>query len=61
MKTLQMMIELQYDADIMHGDDQEARDWFINDILQGDGGLSLYSSEIGDTIGAVRVIQIVSQ
>jgi len=61
MKSLTLVIELEYDDEIMHHDDQEARDWFYNNILLGRGGLLLHSNEIGDTIGSVTVADIVEQ
>jgi len=61
MKTLKMVIELTYDDDGMHGDDQDSIDWFENDILlqKAEGEeLFLHSKEINDTIGAVKVLSI---
>ncbi len=54
---VQMLIELDYDADLMHGGDQESKAWFRNEIMGGKRGqLILHSNEIGDEIGEVRVI-----
>jgi len=33
MKTLKLVIELTYDEDAVHGNEQESIDWFENDIL----------------------------
>ena len=55
MKTIQMLIELTYDAEIMHGDDEESRNWFYDEVLYKDQ-LLLHSNEIGDTIGTVKVL-----
>ncbi len=60
MAKLKLEIDLIYDEDLMHGTDDEAIEWFRNDILLGDGGLILHSNEIGDTIGKVSVNDIVS-
>lgn len=57
MRKALMTIELEYDADIMHGDDQESVDWFYSEILSEEKGmLILHSNEIGDVIGTVRVL-----
>lgn len=56
MKKLQLVIELEYDDKLMHGDDEEAKDWFIKDVLYNDGTLILHSNEIGDQVGFVKVI-----
>ena len=58
---LRMWIELDYDADAKHGDDEEAIQWFKRDVLltPPDGGeLFLWSNEIGDEIGQVRVLKL---
>ena len=62
MKKLRLTITLEYDDVSMHGDDEEAAEWFLHDVL----------NEIGDTImgevggpeplllhsGAVRVLSV---
>lgn len=59
MKKIRLEIELEYDEELMHNDDQEAIDWFHNDILIGENGLLLlHSNEIGDGIGKVKGIRI---
>jgi len=59
MRKIRMIIELEYDNDIMHREDAEAIDWFYNEILVGKGGqLILHSNEIGDEIGKVKGIKI---
>lgn len=61
MTTLRMEIELTYDGDIMHGDDPESISWFRDHILMGrDGKLLLHSNEIGDEIGAIRGLRILT-
>ena len=61
MKTLKMVVELEYDADLMHGDDLIPKQWFLNDVLlapkQGEG-LILHSNCIGDEVGRVKVISL---
>ena len=59
MKKIKMIIELEYDDEMMHGTDQDAIDWFNSDILIGNKGLLLlHSNEIGDHVGKVRGIEI---
>ena len=55
---LQMVIELDYDADLMHGEDPSAKECFFEELHRQDGALLLHSQEIGDTIGTVRVLEI---
>ena len=54
MKTINMMISLTYDAEIMHDPDEEGRKWFIQEVLGN--GLFLHSNEIGDIVGEVKVL-----
>lgn len=54
---LRIEAELDYDADLMHGDDAEARRWFFDDILWRDR-LTLHSKEIGDEIGELTITVI---
>lgn len=60
---LRLEIELEYDATIMHADDNdsEAKRWFFEDILLNpseEGELILHSNSIGDEIGTVKVLRI---
>ncbi len=57
MANMTLTIELEYDADAMHGDDYEACIWFINEVLHN-SGLHLFSDEIGDYVGTVKVIDL---
>ncbi len=62
MKTLRLEIELEYDDDVMHGDDADAREWFTKSVIGvGDrhGDLLLHSNEIGDAIGTVTVLRLI--
>ena len=54
---LRLLIELDYEADIMHGDDQDAVRWFDESVLGPGSELYLHSQEIGDFIGAVSVLE----
>ena len=56
MKTVRMVIEVDYDEKIMYGNDEEAKDWFFNSVLNN-GDMVLHSNEIGDTVGEVRVLE----
>ena len=55
MKTITLLVELEYDIASMHGDDDEGHAWFYGEIMR-DPGLSLFSEEIGDTVGSIKVI-----
>jgi hypothetical protein len=58
MTDLRLVCTLTYNAEMMHGgdDDIEAKAWFF-DLLAGDG-LILHSQDIGDEIGTIRVQKI---
>ena len=53
MRKIKMIIELTYDAEMMHGNDPEAIEWFEKEILGGE--LILHSNELGDEVGKVRI------
>lgn len=61
MKTVRFLAELTYDPHDMHGYDEEAQAFFLEQIVganpESDSALMLFSNEMGDTIGAVRVIE----
>lgn len=57
MKKLIMVVEFEYDDNLMHGNDEQGIEWFMNDILM-DEKLILHSNEIGDTIGEIKVLEI---
>ena len=63
MTKLRFTAELEYDAEIMHGGDEdpEAKTWFL-DLLKGNGDLCLHeNNEIGDEIGELRIISLVEE
>jgi hypothetical protein len=62
MKTIKLTIELTYNNKIMHGNDKESIEWFYNYILKSrrKNDLILHSNEIGDEIGTVKVIDLIS-
>jgi len=53
---LQIEGEFTYDADLMHSGtvDGEAKLWFFNDILLSEE-LTVFSPEIGDEIGTLKI------
>ena len=59
MKSLKLEIELTYDDEAMYVDDKEGREWFLNDVLMDPEGLTLFSNEIGDVVGDVKVVRII--
>ena len=64
MTKLQLLIELEYDEEVIYGDDPTAIHWFYNEVLLNtsiDEPLILHSNDIGDNIGVVKVLKILSQ
>lgn len=59
MTKLKLLIELNYDAKSMHGEDEEAIDWFFSKVLFGKKALTLNSNEIGDDVGTIKIIKII--
>jgi len=60
---LSLEVEIEYEEDLIHGDDKDAIAWFHNQVLlntRPDEGLILKSNLIGDEIGAVKVTRIIS-
>lgn len=57
MTTITLKITLEYDEDIMHGDDADAREWFMSSVLQP-GDLVLHSNEIGDEVGTIKSVSL---
>ena len=61
MTTLKLTVEFTYDELLMHEDDEEGISWFHNSILKEEGispSLALFSGEIGDHIGDIKVLEI---
>ena len=60
MSKIKMLVELDYDAEMMHsGDaDKEAKLWFMENVLLDKHGLILHSNEIGDHIGLINVLEV---
>jgi len=57
MRTIRLVIELDYDNELWHGDDEKKLEYFRDEIL--DGHLSLYSHTMSQAIGDVGVISYV--
>ena len=56
---INLLVELDYDADTMHGTDLEAIQWFREVVLNGTKGeLILHSNEIGDEVGTINVLRV---
>ena len=61
MKKIKMTVELEYDDEIMHGDCKESEEWFRCEILNKDKGLLLlHSNEIGDSVGKITILGLVT-
>lgn len=63
METVRLVIELKVEDYMYNREDPEEEKWFYGNIL-GVGGepiddLFLFSNEIGDSVGDVRVISVV--
>ena len=56
MRTIEVRALLTYDADVMHGDDPEALDWF-REMLFGDDLQLGDFGDLGDMIGSVKIIE----
>lgn len=56
MARLRLTIELEYDAEMMHGYDPDSINWFMDDILGGDHLSLRDSGDLGDEVGQVRVV-----
>ena len=54
-RTIRLVIDLTYDADGMHGDCEDAIEWF-NGILHGDRLQLGDFGDLGDMIGSVKVV-----
>jgi hypothetical protein len=61
MKTIRLTVDLTYNNEIMHGDDEESKDWFVNEVLKSTNPheqLILHSNCIGDEVGEIKVVDI---
>ncbi len=57
-KTLRLVADFTYDANIMHGDDIESKNWFYKEILQGNNLILNDIGDIGDCIGGITILEI---
>lgn len=53
--TIRLLVDLTYNADIMHGDCEDAIEWFKG-ILHGDNLYLAEFEDLGDIVGSVKVI-----
>ena len=60
MARIRFTVELDYDAEMMHGgdQDQEAREWFFNQVLGGPDLALVDLGDVGDELGRVRVVSV---
>ena len=59
MKKIKLIVELEYDDVLYHSGDADkcAKDWFYDELLEGDNGdLVLHSNHTGDEIGRIKVL-----
>ena len=54
-RTIRLVVDLTYDKDLMHGDREDAIEWF-NGILHGDDLQLGDFGDLGDMIGSVKVV-----
>ena len=60
MKKLRMVIDLEYDDDLVHGGNEGFIDWWETiRSSQDEERLILHSNFIGDEIGSVEIVDIV--
>jgi hypothetical protein len=63
MKKIKMIVELEYDDAIMHGENKDSRNWFIVSVLGASGKdpdarLILHSQHLGDEVGTIELISL---
>lgn len=58
MTKLILTVTLDYDAELMHGNDPVSLEWFMRDVLGAEEGLFLHSNEVGDEVGKILVIDV---
>ena len=56
MKTINLLVELTYNNDTMHGDDPDGVVWFNDEILGNE--IIAWSNELGDEQGIIKVLEI---
>ena len=60
MKKMKLLVEFEYDDDLMHGDDKNVEDWFLS-ILINDTLFLEDRGDLGDEMGTIKVLSIVEQ
>lgn len=54
---VRLEIELDYDAEIMHGNTADGISWFNSILFDPGEDLILHSNELGDEIGTVKILR----
>lgn len=57
MAKLRLEVDLEYDAEMMHGDDEDSVQWFMSKVILGNN-LILYDNDMGDSVGTVSVLKV---
>lgn len=58
MKKMKLLVEFEYDDDLMYGDDEDAEAWFFSILYQD----TLYleaRGDLGDEMGTIKVLSFV--
>lgn len=58
MNTIRMLVELTYDEIMWHGGPGETFEWFRDDVLLNAPELLLHSTDHGETVGEIKVLEI---
>ena len=53
-----MLVELKINDKMMYGNDEEAKEWFEKDILMDSELIMHENDQIGDSLGNVKVLEI---
>lgn len=57
---LRLEVVLEYETDLWHGDDTNAKEWFFTMLKGEEGELLLHNNDI-DTIGTITVTRILNE
>lgn len=58
MATLGLIVNFEYDDNLMHGDDKAAKDWFLY-LLENQKHI-VRNQDIGDDIGVIEIVEVLS-
>lgn len=56
MATIRLLVELEYDAPLFHGDDPEELAWFFEEVLGKTGQLIFHSDVIECSVGTLQIL-----